>query len=164
MILNFENETDINLTFSYEEVCEKVCLAVLDYEEFSKDVLVELTITDNEGIHEINLSQRNIDRPTDVLSFPMIDFSDIESYQDIYDDNECLDPETGLVFLGCIVISVDKIKEQAEEYGHSELREFAFLVCHSMLHLLGYDHMTEDEEKEMFAKQKEVMEIVGISR
>jgi len=164
MILNFENETDINLSFSYEDVCEKVCLAVLDYEEFSKDVLVELTITDNEGIHEINLSQRNIDRPTDVLSFPMIDFSDIESYQDIYDDNEYLDPETGQVFLGCIVISVDMIKEQAEEYGHSELREFAFLVCHSMLHLLGYDHMTEDEEKEMFAKQKEVMEIVGISR
>ena len=109
-----------------------------------------IIITDNERIHEINKEYRNIDRPTDVISFALEDSEDIklENYR----------------ILGDIYISIDKVKEQAKEYGHSEKRELAFLTIHGFLHLLGYDHMKEEDEKVMFAKQEEILNGFGITR
>ena len=101
-----------------------------------------MTLTDNEGIHAINKEYRQIDRPTDVLSFPMLSYETPGDFSFLSDENEDdFNPDTGEVMLGDIIISVDKVKEQALEYGHSEKREFAFLITHSMLHLFGYDHM-----------------------
>jgi len=107
-------------------------------------------IVDNKRIHEINKEYRGIDRPTDVISFALEDSEDvnIENYR----------------ILGDIYISIDKVREQASEYGHSEKRELAFLTVHGFLHLLGYDHMKPEEEKIMFAKQEEILNGFGITR
>lgn len=128
-------------------------------EEFPFDAEISFSITDNEGIRVLNNEQRGIDRETDVLSFPMLAVEDgvlIVEDSDIYDN---------CVFLGDIVISLPKAKEQAEAYGHSFAREMGFLTVHSMLHLLGYDHeLGEAEEKEMFAKQEEVLSALSLVR
>ncbi len=130
----------------YEELVKKAIEGTLEYEGFSKDCEVSVTFTDNENIRTLNKEYRDIDRETDVLSFPMED-------------------EGNSVVLGDVVISLEKAKEQAEEYGHSLEREVSFLCVHSCLHLLGYDHETgEEDEKEMFAKQEEVLNKIGQTR
>ncbi len=160
-----ENETKEELPFDIEEIVNKVIERALDQEGCPYEVSVSVLLTDNEGIHAMNKEFREIDRPTDVLSFPNVDyetpadFSGIEDYVEDY-----FDPETGELCLGDIVISVDKVYEQAKEYGHAPLREFAFLVAHSMLHLLGYDHMEPEEAKVMEAKQEEILTALGITR
>lgn len=124
--------------------------AALKYEEFEKDSEVSVTLVDNEAIHALNLEARGVDRPTDVLSFPMFD--------DDFDDGEA-------AILGDIVLSLEKAREQAEQYGHSIEREIAFLTVHSVLHLLGYDHeLSEEDEKEMFFKQDEILKIMKLTR
>lgn len=138
-----------------EAVMEKIALDSLKYEGFQEECEISISIVDNEEIHQINKQFRGIDRPTDVLSFPQLTFEEGE----IMDRNE-----NGEVVLGDIIISLERAREQAEEYGHSLKREIAFLTAHSMLHLLGYDHMEPEEEKEMFAKQKEILELAGIPR
>ena len=125
---------------------------------------VELLLTNNEGIHELNLEYREIDRPTDVLSFPMIEYEEGGKFDFLEDDLESFDPETGEAVLGNIVISKEKVISQAEEYGHSLLREYAFLIAHSMLHLLGYDHIKEEDRVIMEKKQREILDSLGISR
>ncbi len=122
-------------------------------------------LTDNEGIRYFNKEYRDIDRETDVLSFPNVDFAEPGVF-DIDEDAEAdyFDPESGELILGDIIISVDKIMEQAQNYGHSRLREFAFLVAHSMLHLSGYDHMEPEEAKVMEAKQEQVLTKLNITR
>lgn len=131
----------------------------LEFEEFPFDAEVSLSITDNEGIRVLNRENRNIDRPTDVLSFPMLAVEDgvlIIEDEDIMDDT---------VFLGDIVISMEKATEQATSYGHSLNRELGFLTVHSMLHLLGYDHEEgEREESEMFKKQEEILASLELYR
>lgn len=128
-------------------------------EEFPFDAEISFSITDNEGIRALNNEQRGIDRETDVLSFPMLE---VEDGVLIVDDADILDD---CVFLGDIVISLPKAKEQAEAYGHSFAREMGFLTVHSMLHLLGYDHeLGEAEEKEMFTKQEEVLSALSLVR
>ncbi len=107
-------------------------------------------IVDNKRIHEINKEYRGIDRPTDVISFAL-------------EDSEGIELENYRI-LGDIYISIDKVKEQAKEYGHSEKRELAFLTVHGFLHLLGYDHMEKEEEKIMFGKQEEILNGFGITR
>ena len=164
MTLDFVNETDIEFEFSYEEIANKVIEAVLDHENFPYDVQVSLTITDEETIREINRENRNIDSVTDVLSFPFLDYEKRGDYSFLDNDDSCFDPDTGEVMLGDIVICVKRVIDQAKEYGHSNLREYAFLICHSMLHLLSYDHMTPEDEEEMFGKQKEIMTILKIER
>ena len=115
---------------------------------------LSVTFTDNEGIHEYNRQYRGIDRPTDVLSFPMYTFTGGDT-----------PAEDEPVILGDMVLSVERAEEQADEFGHSLRREVAFLTVHSMLHLLGFDHETSDEdEREMFALQDSVMEKLGITR
>ena len=126
---------------------------------------MNLTLTDNEGIHEINRMYRQIDAPTDVLSFPMLSYEqagDFSTLEEDYEDN--FNPDTGEIMLGDIVISVDRVREQAAAYGHSERREFAFLIVHSMLHLFGYDHMTPEDAAVMEPKQRQILEEMNISR
>ena len=160
-----ENETEKELPFDVEEIAGKVMEAALEQEGCPYEASIELLLTDNEGIHAMNREFRNIDRPTDVLSFPNVDYeapADFEGIEACVEDY--FDPETGELCLGDIVISIDKVYEQAQEYGHAPLREFAFLVAHSMLHLLGYDHMEPDEAKVMEAKQEEILTKLGITR
>ena len=166
MIFYVENEVLAEFPFDFEDVAKKVAGKVLEMENCPFDVQISLTITDNEGIREINNEFREIDSATDVLSFPNISFIKPSGF-DVCDGPQkvdVLDPDTGLIMLGDIVINKDRVFEQAKEYGHSELREFAFLIAHSMLHLCGYDHMEEDEEKVMINKQEEVLNNLGITR
>jgi probable rRNA maturation factor len=166
MTFYVENETDARFDFDIEELAGTVAQKVLDTEGCKYDTEISLTITDDDGIQELNRQFRDIDSPTDVLSFPGIsferegDFSVVETEQKM----DVIDPESGRLMLGDIVINEKRVREQAKEYGHSEKREFAFLVAHSMLHLCGYDHMEEDEAKVMEEKQEEVLQSLGITR
>lgn len=160
-----ENETSVTFDFDWEAVYQQVALAVLDSEKCPYETEVNLLLTDNPGIHEFNKETRNIDAPTDVLSFPNVEY-DVPGNFDIVEAQEAdyFEPDSGELILGDIIISVDKVAAQAKEYGHSEKREFAFLVAHSMLHLCGYDHMTPDEEQEMIKKQEIILNHLGITR
>lgn len=165
MTLNFEEEVTVPFDFEYESLAREVISFTLDHENFPYESEVNLTLTDNDGIHEINKMYRQIDRPTDVLSFPMLSYEaagDFSKLEDDYDDN--FNPDTGEIMLGDIVISVDKVLEQAESYGHTPRREYAFLIVHSMLHLFGYDHMTPEEAAQMEAKQRQILEELNITR
>ncbi len=153
MNILFENNTDFDFDLSKKQLLNSVIEETLKYENFTQDVEISLTIVTNDEIQKINSKFRNIDRPTDVLSFPLIDFANGE------------EPDfTETVILGDIVISIEKAISQAEEYGHSLERELGFLTAHSMLHLLGYDHIEPEEEKIMFAKQKEILNNIGLKR
>ena len=149
----------------YETVIKNVIEAALDYEKCPYEVQVYVLLTDNEEIHQINREHRQIDRPTDVLSFPMLSYATPGDFSFLEEENDDdFNPDTGEAILGDIIISVDKVKEQAESFGHSEEREFAFLIVHSMLHLFGYDHMEPDEAAVMEAKQRQILEEMNITR
>ena len=136
-------------------IVKRCCSETLYEEGYKGDFEISVTFVDNAGIREINNTYRDIDKETDVLSFPMTDEG----------EDFTLDPETGCYMLGDIVISLEKALAQADEYGHSFKREVAFLTVHSMLHLLGYDHeRSEEEEREMFGKQEIVLEAMGLTR
>ncbi len=166
MIFCVENEVDASFDFDIEELAQTVAQAVLTEEKCDYEVEINLIITDDEGIQEINKEYRQIDKPTDVLSFPNVsydepgDFSVIEGKQKI----DLLNPDTGNISFGDIVINENRVRSQAVDYGHSEKREFAFLVAHSMLHLCGYDHMEEDEAAVMEKKQNDILNKLGITR
>ena len=165
MNLYMENETEREFHFSAEDTARLVCQAVLEGEGCPYEAQVSIVLTDGRGIREMNREYRGIDRETDVLSFPNVDFEE-EGVFDIDEDREadCFDPETGELVLGDIMISVDRVYGQAQEYGHSVRREFAFLVAHSMLHLCGYDHMEEEERARMERRQEEILTGLGITR
>jgi probable rRNA maturation factor len=118
----------------------------------------------NDEIQEMNQNFRQIDRATDVLSFPMVDYEEAGNFDFLEDVMDAFHPESGELMLGDIVISKEKVISQAVEYGHSVEREYAFLIAHSMLHLFGYDHMEDQERIVMEAKQKEIMEQLQILR
>lgn len=148
-----------------EELIKSAVDHVLSYEDFTKKAEVYIMLTDNMGIRELNKEYRNIDSATDVLSFPMLDFDEgYEENGDVEVGIEDIDPENGEVVLGDIVISLERAKVQSEEYGHSLDREVAFLVVHSMLHLLGYDHIEESDRIIMRRKEEEVLEKMGLMR
>ena len=165
MTLNIEKEYGLELGVDYEETARLVIDQVLEEEGCPYEAEVNLLLTSDEEIHRINLEYREIDRPTDVLSFPQVeydapaDFSWAEEHE-----MDCFHPDTGELFLGDIIISLDKVSEQAEKYNHGRKREYAFLIAHSMLHLLGYDHMTEEDAKAMEARQSAILEHLGITR
>jgi probable rRNA maturation factor len=165
MTLYVENETDVVFPFDIEKTVSDVADEALESENCPYEVQLNVLLTDNEGIHQYNKEYRGIDRETDVLSFPNLDFESPADF-DIDEDREAdyFDPDTGELILGDIIISVDRVKEQAENYGHSMRREFAFLVAHSCLHLCGYDHMEPDEAEVMEKKQEEILEKLGITR
>ena len=165
MTISIEYEAEKKLDISWEEIIRQVVEGTLDYEGCPYETEVNVVLTDNEGIKEVNQEYRNVDGPTDVLSFPMLEYdspSDFEGVEDQFAD--CFNPETGELMLGDIMISVDKVTEQAEKYGHSKERELAFLTAHSMLHLCGYDHMEEEERLFMEQKQREILEGIGYRR
>lgn len=165
MSLNIEKEVEAVFNFDCEKLAEDVISYTIEHEKFPYEAEVNLTLTDNEGIHEINRMYRQIDAPTDVLSFPMLSYQkagDFSALENDYEDN--FNPDTGEIMLGDIIISVDRVRTQAADYGHSERREYAFLIVHSMLHLFGYDHMTEEEASQMEAKQQQILDAMQISR
>lgn len=165
MCFYLEEETEVSFDFDYKVLAEKIINHCLDYANFPYEAEVNLTLTDNEGIHSINKEFRQIDRPTDVLSFPMLNYETPGDFSFLDDeDNDDFNPDTGEALLGDIIISIEKVYEQAENYGHSVEREYAFLITHSMLHLFGYDHMEEQEAKIMEAKQKEILQQMNILR
>ena len=163
MTIEFEKEYDKDLGINYEEIADKVINAALDYEECPYEAEVSLTLVDNNRIHDINKEFRDIDRPTDVLSFPMVEYDDAGEFAFLEDEDDCFNPETGELMLGDIIISLDKVEEQAIAYGHSFTREYAFLIAHSMLHLMGYDHMTDDDASIMEAKQRAILDNLNIT-
>lgn len=165
MSFYLEEDVKVKFAFDYKEFAQRVVDYCLEYMQFPYEAEVNLTLTDNEGIHAINKEFRQIDRPTDVLSFPMLNYNTPGDFA-FLDDEESDDfnPDTGEALLGDIIISVDKVVEQAENFGHSVEREYAFLIVHSMLHLFGFDHMQEDEAKVMVEKQKEILNQMNILR
>lgn len=164
MTLYFEEEGEITLPVACEELAKEVIETALDYVGCPYEAEVNLLLTQNPQIHEMNLEFRGIDRATDVLSFPMIDYPEPGEFDFLEECEDCFDPESGDLILGDIVISKDKVLEQAEEFGHSVRREYAFLIAHSVLHLTGYDHMEEEERLVMEQKQREIMERLDILR
>lgn len=165
MSLNIEKEVPLSFDFDCTVLANEVTAFVIEHEGFPYEAEVNLTLTDNDGIHEINHMYRGIDAPTDVLSFPLLSYGqagDFSALEEDYEDN--FNPDTGEIMLGDIVISTERVKEQAAAYGHSERREFAFLIVHSMLHLFGYDHMTPEDAAVMEPKQEQILEEMHILR
>ncbi len=162
--VQYECETDISLGLDCEALAKEVAQSVLELENCPYDSQVNLVLTDNSGIHEVNRQFRGIDAPTDVLSFPMIPFETPADYQILDQDESFFDLDTEELLLGDIMISAERVISQAEDYGHSIKREFCFLVAHSMLHLLGYDHMVPEEAAIMEQKQEAALEKLGITR
>lgn len=158
-------DTENRLPFDLQELGTQVAEQILASEQCPYEAQVNFLLTDNAGIQNLNREFRGMDKPTDVLSFPGIaferesDFSGLEEQSEDY-----FDPDTGELILGDIVVSQDKVYEQAELYGHSLRREFAFLIAHSMLHLCGYDHMEKEEAGLMEEKQERALHVLGITR
>lgn len=165
MTINIEYEASEQMGITYDTLLKNVVEACLDYENCPYEAEVSILLTDDNEIQKINQEFRGIDAPTDVLSFPSIDynipgdFSDLENSEEDY-----FHPETGELLLGDIVISVDRVMAQALEYGHSVEREIAFLTAHSMFHLFGYNHMEEEERIRMEEKQNNVLDKLQIIR
>ena len=164
MTIQIDYEAERKLDIDYEKLASKVAAHILETEHCPYDVCVNLVITDNEEIKRVNTEFRSIGAPTDVLSFPMIPFETPADYSIVEDQDEYFDLDTEELVLGDVMISVDKVFAQAEEYGHSVEREFSFLFAHSMLHLLGYDHMEPEEAAVMERKQAQALEDLGITR
>lgn len=164
MTVAIEEEQNPEFEFDYQTLAEEVIKAAIEWEEFPYEAEVNLLLVSLEEIHEINREHRQIDRPTDVLSFPMIQYESPGDFSKIEQDEDNFNPDTGEALLGDIVLCVDKVREQAKSYGHSEKREFAFLILHSMLHLFGYDHMEPEEAAVMEQKQRDILEHMSILR
>ena len=165
MTFEIENVYPEVILPDYETVIKNVIEAALDYEKCPYEAQVYVLLTDNEEIHQINREHRQIDRPTDVLSFPMLSYEKAGDFSFLEEESEDdFNPDTGEVMLGDIIISVDKVLEQAQSYGHSPKREFAFLIVHSMLHLFGYDHIDPKDAAIMEPKQKQILEEMHIVR
>lgn len=165
MTFNIEYEARKPLDFDYEQLIQSVIAMALEKEQCPYEAEVNVILTNDEQIHEINQEYRSIDRPTDVLSFPLLDYRTPGNFEGIEDHIEdYFNLETGELMLGDIIISVDKVYEQADNYGHSIQRELAFLVAHSMFHLMGYDHMEDEERIIMEKKQSELLSSMGITR
>lgn len=152
----YENEQNaIPVTYKLKMLIRRAIIETLAFEQYNNDVEVSVTLTDNENIQDLNLRFRGIDAPTDVLSFPLFDF-----------EGETDEPPVDEIqnMLGDIVLNLERTRAQAEEYGHSFEREAAFLTVHSMLHLLGYDHETsEEDDADMRDRQRKIMERMGLT-
>lgn len=160
-----ENETEVELPFNTQELVSRIMDAVTEMEHCPYETTVNVLITDNAGIRAYNREYRGLDKETDVLSFPNIAFEHTADFGAAEADGaDCFDPDSGELILGDIILSVERILSQAKEYGHSVLREFAFLTAHSMFHLCGYDHMEEQDATIMEKKQEEVLARLGITR
>lgn len=160
-----ENATEIELMFDVREIVERIMDAVTQMERCPYETTVNLLVTDNAGIRAYNKDYRGLDQETDVLSFPNIPFEQAGDFTSVEaSEADYFDPDSGELILGDIILSVERVLSQAEEYGHSILREFAFLTAHSMFHLCGYDHMNEQDALIMEEKQEEVLKRLGFTR
>lgn len=164
MTITVENESGTEFPFDIEELAKQVINGVLDEEAFPFEAEVNVLLVTKEEIQSINLRQREIDAVTDVLSFPMIDYPKAGDFSRVEENDDNFNPDSGEALLGDIILCADRIFAQAEEYGHSVRREYAFLIAHSMLHLLGYDHMTPEEAEVMEGKQRSILDGMGITR
>lgn len=165
MTVQVEYETSQVLSLPWEELIRTVIEAALDDIGCPFESEVSVVLTDDEEIRRVNREFRQIDRATDVLSFPMLTFAKPGDFSCVEDEfADCFNPESGELMLGDIMISVDKVKAQAAVYGHSEQRELAFLVAHSMYHLFGFDHMDEAEAAVMEEKQRNLLTQLNINR
>ena len=165
MTFYFESEWEGEIFPDCEAVLRSVFEAACDYVQCPYECTVNMLLTDDSAIHSMNREFRDTDRATDVLSFPMIDYTEPGSFDGIEEQSEqYFDPDSGELLLGDIVISVERAIAQAAEYGHSLKREMAFLTAHSMLHLFGYDHMQDAEREEMERMQEEILAKLGITR
>ena len=163
MTIELDNESGVTLDFDWEETVRETVLSALDYEDCPYGCEVSVLLTDNAGIQEVNRNMRGIDRPTDVLSFPSAEYESPADFDGL-EEQDVFNPETGEYILGDILISAEKVRSQAAEYGHSERRELAFLTAHSMLHLMGYDHEDEEERRIMEERQEAILQRIGITR
>lgn len=165
MSVSIEFEYERQYSFNVKETIEKVILQALDYVSCPYECSINVLLTNDDSIHEMNREYRDTDRATDVLSFPMLEYDTPADFSFVEDDPESYaDPDSGELVLGDIVISLERMEAQAKEYNHSLRRELAFLVAHSMLHLCGYDHMEEGEREIMEQKQEEILRQLGITR
>ena len=168
MTISIEYETEIQIepAVDYETVIKAVIEEAVEFEQCPYETEVNVILTDNDAIRDINREYREIDTPTDVLSFPMITYDEPADFEMIEaaEIEDYFNPETGELVLGDIIISVEKVMAQAEEFGHSTKRELAFLVAHSMMHLFGYDQMTPEEAAVMEDKQNQVLININIPR
>lgn len=165
MTIEIEYEAQKETELPYREIIQRVIEAALDDIGCPFEAEVSVLLTEDDQIRRMNREFRQIDRATDVLSFPMLEFAcpgDFSHVEEEYED--CFNPESGELMLGDIVISMDRVREQAESYGHSEERELAFLVAHSMYHLFGFDHMEEAEAAVMEQKQSDLLCSLHINR
>ncbi len=169
MTINTENE--YSKTFpetlsedAIKDIAENVINEALSHESCPYEAEIGLLITDDENIETLNNQFRSIDKSTDVLSFPLIDYTFPACFDGFDEKEELFNPDTGELMLGDIVISMDHCMRQAEEYGHGPVREFAFLIAHSMLHLMGYDHMTPTDADDMERRQDEILDKLGYTR
>lgn len=165
MTLQIDMEYDMDLGFDYKETAQKVMKAALEFEKCPYEAEINLVLTDNAGIQSVNREFRGIDQPTDVLSFPLLSYSEAASFEGLEESPEaCFNLDTGELMLGDIMISLEKVAEQARLYNHSLLREFSFLFAHSMLHLMGYDHLIPDEAEVMEQRQEAILNGLNILR
>lgn len=159
-IINKQNKYE---TGNIEKLMDTVFHLVLDERGVDRDCQVSLTLCDNKEIREINREYRKIDRPTDVLSFPMIEYRDGAVFNNDYNEDD-IDMDTGEIILGDIVISLERAYEQSVEYGHSFEREISFLMVHGMLHILGFDHESEDDREKMRKEEERILGKLGMER
>lgn len=164
MTVTMENESGQEFDFPYGQLASQVVEAVLDMENFPFETEVNVILVTEEEIRAANRTQRSRDQVTDVLSFPLIEYPGPGDFSRVEASGDNFNPDTGEAMLGDILLCACKVKEQALAYGHSEKREFAFLLVHSMLHLLGYDHMTEEEASVMEGKQEKILQNMRIFR
>ena len=165
MSIFIENELETDIPEDYKIIVEDIVEASIEYLECPYECEVNIIFTDNDGIREINNLHRGIDAPTDVLSFPMCQFGSTIDYDSLdASPLEYFNQDTGELMLGDIILNIDRINSQAEEYGHSFKRELSYMVVHSFYHLMGYDHMEEDEKKVMRQKEEFILDKLQILR
>ncbi|MBR1866312.1 MAG: rRNA maturation RNase YbeY [Lachnospiraceae bacterium] len=165
MTIRIDNESEKDIGIDYERIAKDVAAAALDYVDCPYECEVNILLTDNAGIQAMNHRMRSIDAPTDVLSFPTIEFETEGDFSIVEDDIlNYFNAESGELLLGDIMISLEKAAEQAKQFNHSMKREYAFLIAHSMLHLSGYDHMEEAERIQMEHMQEEILQSIGYTR
>lgn len=165
MPITIENPNNYTFPFEHESLTNVIVEKILNTEQCPYEPDITLILTDDQEIRNTNKAHRQIDRETDVLSFPMVDFTNPGNY-DILENsiNTYFHPDSGELMLGDIMLSVPRAKEQAKAYGHTLKREFAFLIAHSVLHLLGYDHMTPEDAASMEGKQEAILQALNITR
>ena len=165
MTLNLILKEPPGFSFHYRELAGRVINCVLQQEQFPYPAEVNLSIVDRARMHTLNLSERGINGTTDVLSFPLVDYEKPADYTKLKKNKLWyMNPDTQEILLGDIVLSADHVRTQARAYGHSEKREYAFLITHSMLHLLGYDHMEEADRQRMQQEERAIFNELRIGR